>query len=223
MIPFGPDQGFRARSAFKLLQVDEECGIFKGTFFCEPSLVTPIFPLDPNLRYRWDALLFTDVKRAVDLCAAPGSWSQVLSRELYADVEHIPEDGGDGALQSFFFSDDFQFRLIRHKFMDARRMSSSCLSDPRIVSIDLQHLAPIPGVKVLQGDITSQETYDAITQWFKGEPADLVVSDGAPDVSGLHELDEYAQLQLMQSVSPLQGSDELFPNSSFWVSSPILI
>lgn len=27
----------------------------------------------------------TDVTRAVDLCAAPGSWSQVLSKRLYED------------------------------------------------------------------------------------------------------------------------------------------
>lgn len=40
--------GFRARSAFKLLQLDEEFGLFEG------------------------------VTKAVDLCAAPGSWSQVL-------------------------------------------------------------------------------------------------------------------------------------------------
>ena len=39
--------GFRARSAFKLLQLDEEFGLFEG------------------------------VTKAVDLCAAPGSWSQV--------------------------------------------------------------------------------------------------------------------------------------------------
>ncbi|KAJ2721468.1 putative tRNA (cytidine(32)/guanosine(34)-2'-O)-methyltransferase, partial [Coemansia sp. D1744] len=46
------EQGWRARSAFKLLQVNEEFNIFEG------------------------------VTRAVDLCAAPGSWSQVLSKEL---------------------------------------------------------------------------------------------------------------------------------------------
>jgi tRNA (cytidine32/guanosine34-2'-O)-methyltransferase len=44
--------GYRARSAFKLLQIDEEFGILDG------------------------------VERAVDLCAAPGSWSQVLARRL---------------------------------------------------------------------------------------------------------------------------------------------
>ena len=44
--------GFRARSAFKLLQLDEQ---FQ---------------------------LLDDVHRVVDLCAAPGSWSQVISRRL---------------------------------------------------------------------------------------------------------------------------------------------
>ncbi|XP_058114824.1 uncharacterized protein LOC131257904 [Magnolia sinica] len=49
------EEGWRARSAFKLLQIDEEFNIFHG------------------------------VKRVVDLCAAPGSWSQVpLSKEQLA-------------------------------------------------------------------------------------------------------------------------------------------
>ncbi|GJY30797.1 putative tRNA (cytidine(32)/guanosine(34)-2'-O)-methyltransferase, partial [Tanacetum coccineum] len=47
------EEGWRARSAFKLLQIDEEFNIFEG------------------------------VKHVVDLCALPGSWSQVLSRKLY--------------------------------------------------------------------------------------------------------------------------------------------
>ena len=50
--------GFRARSAFKLMQLNEEFH------------------------------LFNNVIRAVDLCAAPGSWSQVLSRELKKNSEH---------------------------------------------------------------------------------------------------------------------------------------
>ena len=64
--------------------------------------------------------LFAGVTRAVDLCAAPGSWSQVLSRKLFANA--------------------------------------SSASDVRIVAIDLQEMAPIEGVTLLQGDITSSET-----------------------------------------------------------------
>jgi tRNA (cytidine32/guanosine34-2'-O)-methyltransferase len=48
------EEGWRARSAYKLLQIDEQFDLFNG------------------------------VTRAVDLCAAPGSWSQVLSRRLHA-------------------------------------------------------------------------------------------------------------------------------------------
>uniref|UniRef100_A0A1I8FYH7 FtsJ domain-containing protein n=1 Tax=Macrostomum lignano TaxID=282301 RepID=A0A1I8FYH7_9PLAT len=48
------EEGWRARSAFKLLQLDQEFGL-----------------LDP-----------AKVKRVVDLCAAPGSWSQVLVSRL---------------------------------------------------------------------------------------------------------------------------------------------
>ena len=51
------EEGWRARSAFKLLQIDEQLSVFDG------------------------------VSRAVDLCAAPGSWSQVLSRRLFAQAE----------------------------------------------------------------------------------------------------------------------------------------
>ncbi|KAG6435756.1 hypothetical protein SASPL_100631 [Salvia splendens] len=54
------EEGWRARSAFKLLQIDEEYNIFEG------------------------------VKRVVDLCAAPGSWSQVLSRNLYLPAKLSP-------------------------------------------------------------------------------------------------------------------------------------
>lgn len=58
-------------------------------------------------------------------------------------------------------------------------------------------MAPIEGVTQLQGDITSEVTSSAVIQQFEGHYADLIVCDGAPDVTGLHDLDQYVQLQLI--------------------------
>ena len=33
--------------------------------------------------------------------------------------------------------------------------------------------------------------------YFEGHKADMVISDGAPDVTGMHDLDEYVQAQLL--------------------------
>lgn len=88
------------------------------------------------------------MKNVVDLCAAPGSWSQVLSRRLYLPaVENGVPEG----------------------------------ERPKIVAIDLQPMAPIDGIVLLQGDITSKRTAEEVISHFDGNEADLVISDGAPD------------------------------------------
>lgn len=122
------EEGWRARSAFKLIQIAENFNIFEG------------------------------VTKAVDLCAAPGSWSQVLAKKL------------------------------REKQPDG---------DIKIIAVDLQAMAPLPGVIELQGDITNVSTAEAIICHLEGQHADLVVCDGAPDVTGLHDMDEYIQAQLL--------------------------
>ena len=142
------EEGWRARSAFKLLQLDDEFGLLKG------------------------------VARVVDLCAAPGSWSQVLSRRLYLPTRPRP---GEPPLPD-----------------EPDRVPASP-PPPMIVAVDLQPMAPIEGVVQLQGDITSAATAAAVIERFAGEQADLVVCDGAPDVTGLHDLDEFVQAQLLRA------------------------
>ena len=82
------EEGWRARSAFKLLQLNDALDLFSG------------------------------VNRVVDLCAAPGSWSQVLSKKLIEERKATEE------------------------------------SKVKIVAVDLQAMAPLPGVIQIQGDIT---------------------------------------------------------------------
>ncbi|KAG5518437.1 hypothetical protein PMAC_002832 [Pneumocystis sp. 'macacae'] len=68
-----------------------------------------------------------------------------------------------------------------------------------IVAVDLQPMMPIKGVKILQADITHPNTLSRILEIFGNKHADLVICDGAPDVTGLHDFDEYIQGQLLFS------------------------
>eukprot|EP00977_Amphora_coffeiformis_P001952 scaffold370_cov176-Amphora_coffeaeformis.AAC.29 len=163
------EKGYRARSAFKLLQVDAEFDLFGSTG--RGGLV---------------------VHRAVDLCAAPGSWSQVLSDRLYEIRRQEKEKEG----------------------IEEEEDESVESESPNIVAVDLQPMAPIDGVLCMQGDITSKQTAEAIIQHFKGRRAELVVCDGAPDVTGLHDIDEFLQGQLLLSAM-LITTHVLCPKGTF--------
>lgn len=67
----------------------------------------------------------------------------------------------------------------------------------RGISVDLQEIAPIENMKHIQGDITKKSTLDKILELFKGQKAQLVICDGAPDVTGFHDIDQYIQSQLL--------------------------
>ncbi|CAI4217723.1 unnamed protein product [Parascedosporium putredinis] len=81
--------------------------------------------------------------------------------------------------------------------------------DVKIVSIDLQPMSPLQGIITLRADITHPATvplllkaldpsYDPKSMSQQAvQPVDLVISDGAPDVTGLHDLDIYVQSQLL--------------------------
>lgn len=118
-------KGYRSRSAFKLLQIDDYFHIFSNCSYI------------------------------VDLCGAPGGWSQVVSSRL----KHITEK--------------------------------------KIISVDLQQFAPIEDVDIIIGDITNQATLQEIMTKANKQLINLVICDGAPDVTGLNEFDVYIQTQLV--------------------------
>lgn len=160
------EQGWRARSAFKLLQLDEEFNLLEG------------------------------VTRVVDLCAAPGSWSQVLSRVLIKG-----EKFGRSAWQDreakfrqqmlgLFPNDDGQHVAVQPP--STTHTEPQPRKDVKIVSIDLQPISPLPGIITLRADITHPATvplllkaldpsYDPSTANSQqaSQPVDLVISDGA--------------------------------------------
>jgi tRNA (cytidine32/guanosine34-2'-O)-methyltransferase len=172
------EQGWRARSAFKLLQLDEEFDLFEG------------------------------VTRVVDLCAAPGSWSQVLSRVLIKG-----ERVGRAAWEDKRHKELLRLRQTESGEPQTNDESATPANQPRkdvkIVSIDLQPMSPLEGITCLKADITHPSTIPLLlnaldadfipgsTSIEAAQPVDLVISDGAPDVTGLHDLDIYIQSQLL--------------------------
>ncbi|KAK4871600.1 hypothetical protein RN001_015724 [Aquatica leii] len=153
------EEGWRARSAFKLLQIDSKFNIFEN------------------------------VSKVVDLCAAPGSWSQVLSRKLYlkekVELEGLADNG------------DVLDLLMLMNTKQPPRQEKISNENVQIVAVDLQPMAPLPGVVQIQGDITKFSVAEKIMRHFEGTKADLVICDGAPDVTGLHCMDIYIQSQLL--------------------------
>ena len=207
------EQGWRARSAFKLLQIDEQFDLFRN------------------------------VSRVVDLCAAPGSWSQVLSRVLikgenfgrraweeqqrrdrkliYGEEDGDVQVGGEDEGQS-------QGQSERKETENEDEGTLRPRKGVKIVAVDLQPMASLEGITTLKGDITHPATIPRILQALDPEsyrpdegagesgsnPVDLVLSDGAPDVTGLHDLDIYIQSQLLYSALNL-ALKILRPGGSF--------
>ena len=184
------EQGWRARSAFKLLQLNEEFNLFEG------------------------------VARVVDLCAAPGSWSQVLSRVLIrgerigAATWEVPQTAQETVVvneQQVEPQADFSDLATKEEEKNPSHHDdgySQRKKDIKIVAIDLQPITPLEGITILKADITHSSTIPLLLQALDPEtydgkcvlashPVDLVLSDGAPDVIGLQDFDSHIQRQLL--------------------------
>jgi len=115
-------EGYRARSAFKLLQINEKFHIIR----------------------KGDSV--------VDLGAAPGGWLQVAKQ----------------------------------------------LSEGKIVGVDLEGIAPIPGITTFRADITQESTVDLVKEAIGGS-ADVVICDAAPNLSGAWDKDHALSIDLARS------------------------
>ncbi|VWX63093.1 23S rRNA methyltransferase [Burkholderiales bacterium 8X] len=116
-------EGYRARAAYKLKEIDEVFGLIK------PGQLV------------------------VDLGSAPGAWSQYVRRKM------SPAGAAAGALQG------------------------------TIVALDLLPMEPIEGVTFLQGDFREDDVLERLALAVGDRLADVVISDMAPNLSGIGSAD----------------------------------
>jgi len=121
-------EGYRARAAYKLKEIDEALGLVK------PGQVV------------------------VDLGATPGAWSQYLRRRF------APKSAGAGG-------------------------AAVGELDGTIIALDLLPFEPVEGVHFIQGDFREDAVVAQLEAALAGRPVDLVVSDMAPNLSGIESAD----------------------------------
>lgn len=71
-------------------------------------------------------------------------------------------------------------------------------SKGRLIASDILPMDPIPHVHFIQGDFTEQEVFDQIMAALDGAGVDLVMSDMAPNISGVDAADQAASMYLVE-------------------------
>lgn len=84
----------------------------------------------------------------------------------------------------------------------------------RVVASDILHMDSIRGVTFIQGDFTEESVYDAILQALDGQQVDTVISDMAPNLSGVKNTDQYAAMYLVELALDM-ARNVLKPGGSF--------
>lgn len=68
----------------------------------------------------------------------------------------------------------------------------------RVVAVDILPMEPLPGVHFVQGDFREPEVLDALLLALGGRKADLVISDLAPNISGIAVSDQARAMHLAE-------------------------
>jgi 23S rRNA (uridine2552-2'-O)-methyltransferase len=83
----------------------------------------------------------------------------------------------------------------------------------KVIAVDLQPIEPVPGVTTLQGDLTDLDVQAQIVI-EAGGPVDVVLSDAAPNVSGVHLRDHVLSVELVRAALAL-ARQVLHPGGHF--------
>lgn len=86
----------------------------------------------------------------------------------------------------------------------------------RVIALDILAMDELAGVEVLQGDFTEEVTLQALLDALQGQPVDLVISDMAPNMSGV-DISDHARVMHLAELALEFAERVLKPGGGFLV------
>jgi 23S rRNA (uridine2552-2'-O)-methyltransferase len=68
----------------------------------------------------------------------------------------------------------------------------------KIIAIDILMMEPLPGVEILQGDFRQESVLGKLLEILGNSPVDIIMSDMAPNISGVSTIDQPRALYLAE-------------------------
>jgi 23S rRNA (uridine2552-2'-O)-methyltransferase len=68
----------------------------------------------------------------------------------------------------------------------------------RVIALDILEMPAIPGVEFIEGDFMDESVLQRLTETLGGEKVDLVMSDMAPNMMGIAEVDHDRSMNLVE-------------------------
>ena len=95
------------------------------------------------------------------------------------------------------------------------QVAAQCVGDHgRVIASDILLMDQLAGVDFIQGDFTDDDVLDSILKKMDGSKADLVISDMAPNISGVASADQASAMYLVELALDL-AVQVLKPNGRF--------
>jgi 23S rRNA (uridine2552-2'-O)-methyltransferase len=69
----------------------------------------------------------------------------------------------------------------------------------KVIAIDLLEMEPVPGVEFVRGDFTTRKGLEEVARRLEGRGADVVLSDMAPNMSGIAMSDQARSMELAEA------------------------
>ena len=85
-----------------------------------------------------------------------------------------------------------------------------------VIGLDLLAMEPLPGVDFIQGDFTEEEPLAELERALRGRKVDLVLSDMAPNMSGMAAIDQ-AKAMYLAELALAFAREHLRPGGHFLI------